>query len=139
MKECKAFIEEGVHPQVRGLPYLPASPDWRNQTSHAGNCHDTTRNGVQQQPCAVLTAKLTDALPMQAIIKAFRKAATLAVQLVKDASVSIEGKDPEDKKALLRKCAETTLNSKLASPAPAPLAWDPWLKGRMRECCLKET
>lgn len=39
----------------------------------------------------------------------------LAVQLVKDASVSIEGKDPEDKKALLRKCASTTLNSKLAS------------------------
>lgn len=76
---------------------------------------------------------------MQAIIKAFRKAAMLAVQLVKDASVSIEGKDPEDKKALLRKCAETTLNSKLASPAPALCAWCLWLEGRMRECCLKET
>ena len=39
----------------------------------------------------------------------------LAVQLVRDASVSIEGKDPEDKKVLLRKCASTTLNSKLVS------------------------
>ena len=60
------------------------------------------------------------ALPGQAIIKAFRKAVTLAVQLVKDASVSIEGKDPEDKKALLQKCASTTLNSKLASPPSPP-------------------
>jgi len=65
---------------------------------------------------------------VQAIIKAFRKAVTLAVQLVKDASVSIEGKDPEDKKSLLQKCASTTLNSKLviyviyhASPDIIPL------------------
>ncbi|CAL5229846.1 g13255 [Coccomyxa viridis] len=65
LKQCKAFIEEGVHPQ--------------------------------------------------AIIKAFRKAVTLAVQLVKEASVGIEGKDAEDKKALLQKCASTTLNSKLVS------------------------
>ena len=56
----------------------------------------------------------------QAIIKAFRKAVALAVQLVKDASVSIEGKDPEDKKALLRKCASTTLNSKLVSQTLIP-------------------
>lgn len=59
---------------------------------------------------------------MQAIIKAFRKAVTLAVQLVKDASVSIEGKDPEDKKQLLQKCASTTLNSKLASYQLHPAA-----------------
>ena len=52
---------------------------------------------------------------MQAIIKAFRKAVTLAVQLVKDASISIEGKDGQDKKAMLRKCASTTLNSKLVN------------------------
>ncbi len=57
----------------------------------------------------------------QAIIKAFRKAVTLAVQLVKDASVGIEGKDAEDKKALLQKCASTTLNSKLASHSPFPM------------------
>ena len=44
---------------------------------------------------------------------------TLAVQLVKDASISIEGKDQQDKKALLQKCASTTLNSKLVSV----LAW----------------
>ena len=56
----------------------------------------------------------------QAIIKAFRKAVTLAVQLVRDAAVSIEGKDAEDKKALLRKCASTTLNSKLARPSLIP-------------------
>ena len=54
----------------------------------------------------------------QAIIKAFRKAVTLAVQLVKDASISIEGKDQQDTKALLQKCASTTLNSKLVSDLP---------------------
>lgn len=43
---------------------------------------------------------------------------TLAVQLVKDASISIEGKDQQDKKALLQKCASTTLNSKLVSCLP---------------------
>ena len=37
------------------------------------------------------------------------------MQLVKDASISIEGKDQQDKKALLQKCASTTLNSKLVS------------------------
>lgn len=139
MKECKAFIEEGVHPQVRICHTCQRALIGQTyQTSHAEICHGRTCIGVQQQPCAVLTATLTDALPKQAIIKAFRKAATLAVQLVKDASVSIEGKDPEDKKALLRKCAETTLNSKLASPAPAPLACDPWLKGRMRSLASRK-
>ena len=43
---------------------------------------------------------------------------TLAVQLVKDASISIEGKDQQDKKALLQKCASTTLNSKLVGFLP---------------------
>ncbi len=64
--------------------------------------------------------------PGQAIIKAFRKAVTLAVQLVKEASVGIEGKDAEDKKALLQKCASTTLNSKLASPSPFPMGQEAW-------------
>lgn len=51
----------------------------------------------------------------QAIIKAFRAAATLAVQQVKDSSISIAGKDEEEKKQMLQKCASTTLNSKLVS------------------------
>lgn len=52
---------------------------------------------------------------MQAIIKAFRSAANLAVQQVKDSSISIAGKDEEEKRDMLQKCASTTLNSKLVS------------------------
>ena len=55
---------------------------------------------------------------MQAIIKAFRSAATLAVQQVKDSSISIAGKDEEEKRDMLQKCASTTLNSKLVGPSP---------------------
>ncbi|EIE21118.1 T-complex protein, eta subunit [Coccomyxa subellipsoidea C-169] len=65
LKECKAYVEEGVHPR--------------------------------------------------AIIKAFRSAANLAVQQVKDSSISIAGKDEEEKRDMLQKCASTTLNSKLVS------------------------
>ncbi|KAK9846000.1 hypothetical protein WJX81_008028 [Elliptochloris bilobata] len=65
LRECKAFVEEGVHPQ--------------------------------------------------AIIRAFRAAGALAVQHVRDASVSIGGKDPAEMRSLLQKCAATSLNSKLVS------------------------
>eukprot|EP00218_Dolichomastix_sp_CCMP3274_P008038 CAMPEP_0170144498 /NCGR_PEP_ID=MMETSP0033_2-20121228/14043_1 /TAXON_ID=195969 /ORGANISM="Dolichomastix tenuilepis, Strain CCMP3274" /LENGTH=583 /DNA_ID=CAMNT_0010381001 /DNA_START=6 /DNA_END=1758 /DNA_ORIENTATION=+ len=47
------------------------------------------------------------------IIRAFRQASSLAVQHVKDLSISIEGKSPEEKAELLQRCAETSLNSKL--------------------------
>ncbi|MEW5302601.1 MAG: hypothetical protein WDW38_002248 [Sanguina aurantia] len=49
------------------------------------------------------------------IIKSYRLASQLAVQRVRDLSVSLEGKADEEKKDLLRKCASTTLNSKLVS------------------------
>ena len=67
LKECKPFVEEGVHPQV--------------------------------------------------IIRAFRQAGQLAVARVKALAVSIAGKDEEETKDLLRKCASTAMNSKLVPPA----------------------
>ncbi len=42
-------------------------------------------------------------------------ASQLAVAKVKELSVSLEGKSDEVKKDLLKKCAMTTLNSKLVS------------------------
>ena len=68
LKECKPFVEEGVHPQV--------------------------------------------------IIRAFRQAGQLAVARVKALAVSIAGKDEEETKDLLRKCASTAMNSKLVCPSP---------------------
>ena len=63
LRECKPFVEDGVHPQN--------------------------------------------------IIKYFREAAQMAIARVKELSVSIEGKNAEDKRELLKKCAMTTLSSKL--------------------------
>lgn len=52
-------------------------------------------------------------LGMQSIIKAFRMASELAVAKVKELSISLEGNSDIEKKELLKKCAMTTLNSKL--------------------------
>ena len=65
LRECKPFIEEGVHPQ--------------------------------------------------SLIRSFRQAGQLAVQRLKDLAISIEGPTDEQKKDMLRKCASTSLNSKLVS------------------------
>ena len=51
----------------------------------------------------------------QLIIRAYRQACALAVAKVKDMAISIEGKDEQDKLELLRRCASTTLNSKLVA------------------------
>lgn len=51
--------------------------------------------------------------PFQSIIKAYRMASQLAVDKVRDMSISLEGKGDDEKKDLLKKCAMTTLNSKL--------------------------
>lgn len=52
-------------------------------------------------------------LYVQAIMRAFRTAGAMAVQHIKDAAVSLEGGSEEATKDVLRKCAATTLNSKL--------------------------
>ena len=49
----------------------------------------------------------------QSLIRSFRQAGQLAVQKVKDLAISIEGKSAEDKADMLKKCAMTSLNSKL--------------------------
>ena len=65
LRECKPFIEEGVHPQ--------------------------------------------------SLIRSFRPAGQLAVQRGKALAISSEGPTDEQKKDMLRKCASTSLNSKLVS------------------------
>lgn len=49
----------------------------------------------------------------QSLIRSFRQAGELAVQRVKDLSISIDDKSEEEKKDMLKKCAMTSLNSKL--------------------------
>ena len=54
-------------------------------------------------------------LSPQAIIRSFRTAAQLAVDRVKELAVDIGSKDLQEKKEMLEKCAQTSLNSKLVS------------------------
>ena len=93
LKEAKPFIEEGGHPRVR-------VEDGRRacclSLSH-------TRSSMTFAPSSC----------MQNIIKAFRMASALAVQKVRDLSISLAGTSDEEMKDLLKKCAMTTLNSKL--------------------------
>eukprot|EP00392_Amoebophrya_sp_AT5.2_P013041 g13152.t1 len=58
---------------------------------------------------------LEDGVVAQTIIKGFRKAAELSLQKLKDLSIDLSTKDPAEKTNMLRKCAETTLNSKLVA------------------------
>ena len=60
-----------------------------------------------------LTTTHCPTLATQSIMKAFRIASQLAIEKVRELSVSLEGKSDEEKKSLLKKCAMTTLNSKL--------------------------
>ena len=50
----------------------------------------------------------------QSIIKSYRAACALAVELIKAQAVSLEGRSDAEKRDLLRKCAMTSMNSKLA-------------------------
>lgn len=79
-------------------------------------CQDASDAHLTSMLCACL----------QALIKAFRLACALAVQRVKDLSVKLDG-DLEEKKSLLKKCASTTLNSKLVRQR-----WSGWQRGRLK-------
>lgn len=58
---------------------------------------------------------LEDGVVAQTVIKGFRKACELAIKKLKELSVDLSTKTIEEKNNMLRKCAETTLNSKLVS------------------------
>ncbi|XP_067138728.1 T-complex protein 1 subunit eta [Centruroides vittatus] len=63
LKQCKSFVDEGVHPQI--------------------------------------------------IIKSFRQALQMSVEMINEISVNIQRDNAEEHRALLEKCAATTLSSKL--------------------------
>ena len=76
------------------------------------------RNGAAGRP---LTSSLQPSPPTparpparQSIIKSYRAACALAVELIKGQAVSLEGRSDAEKRDLLRKCAMTSMNSKLA-------------------------
>lgn len=56
---------------------------------------------------------IEDGLHPRVIVRAYRKAAGLATDRIRELAVPIHGKDAEEKKTLLMRCAATSLNSKL--------------------------
>merc|ERR1719379_3294723 len=58
---------------------------------------------------------LEDGLVAPQIIKGYRTASTLVLQKLQDMAVDLKNKSPEEKRSMLIKCAETTLNSKLVA------------------------
>ncbi|XP_033757631.1 T-complex protein 1 subunit eta-like [Pecten maximus] len=51
----------------------------------------------------------------QVLVRAYRKAAALSVQRIKEISIKIKKDDPSEQRSLLEKCAATTLSSKLVA------------------------
>lgn len=54
-----------------------------------------------------------DGLHPRIIIRAYRRAASLAVDRVRELAMDIHGRDAEESRELLKRCASTSLNSKL--------------------------
>ena len=98
---------EIVHPAVKTLVDIA-----RSQDAEVG---DGTTTVVLLCGEFLREAKpfIEDGVHPMNIIRAFRKASELAVQKVKEVSVSIEGNSKEEKEEMLKKCAMTTLSSKL--------------------------
>ncbi|KAK1939520.1 putative T-complex protein 1 eta subunit [Babesia divergens] len=58
---------------------------------------------------------INDGISAQVIIKYFRAACERAIKHIDSIAIDISNKSPEEKRSLLVKCAETSLNSKLLS------------------------
>jgi T-complex protein 1 subunit eta len=58
---------------------------------------------------------IEEGMHSQVIIKGYREAMKKCVERIREVSVKIGDKSPEEKRQLLKKCAETSLNSKIIS------------------------
>ena len=98
---------EIIHPAAKSLVDIA-----RSQDSEVGDGTTTVviLAGEFLKACKPF---VEDGVHPQNIIKSFRQAAQIAVARVKELSISIEGKNDEEKAELLKKCAMTTLSSKL--------------------------
>jgi hypothetical protein len=96
-----------VHPAAKSLVDIA-----RSQDSEVGDGTTTVviLAGEFLRECKPF---VEDGVHPMNIIKSFREAARLAIDKVKSLAVSIEGKDAAEKADLLKKCAMTTLSSKL--------------------------
>lgn len=96
-----------VHPAARTLVDIARSQDAQvgdGTTSVALLAGEMLKNCKEY---------VQDGLHPRVIIRAYRCAASLAVRRLKELSVDIHGRDAEETRNLLMRCASTSLNSKL--------------------------
>jgi len=98
-----------VHPAARTLVDIA-----RSQDSEVG---DGTTSVVLLSCAFMKEAKpfIEDGVHPQIIIKAYRAASALAIKHIRELSVSVPKSDQAEFRALLEKCAATTLSSKLVA------------------------
>ncbi|XP_052269851.1 T-complex protein 1 subunit eta-like isoform X1 [Dreissena polymorpha] len=98
-----------VHPAARTLVDIAKSQD--------AEVGDGTTSVVLLAGEFLKQAKpyIEEGVHPQVVIRAFRRAAALAVDKVKELAVQIKKSDPEEQKSMLLKCASTSLSSKLVA------------------------
>lgn len=96
-----------VHPAARTLVDIAKSQD---AEVGDGTTSVTLLAGEMLKNCKDY---VQDGLHPRTIIRAYRKAAVLAVEHIRSIAVDIHGKDPAETRTLLQRCASTSLNSKL--------------------------
>ena len=98
-----------VHPAAKTLVDIAQSQD--NQVGDGTTSVVLTAGELLRQSKIFIE----EGMHSQIIIKGYRTALDLCVQRIKEISVKIGDKSAEEKRELLIKCAETSLNSKIIS------------------------
>lgn len=98
---------EIVHPAARTLVDIAKSQDAQVGD---GTTSVTLLAGEMMKNCKDY---LQDGLHPRTVIRAYRKACNLAMGRIKELAVDIHGKNKEETRSLLQRCAATSLNSKL--------------------------
>ena len=98
-----------VHPAAKTLVDIAQSQD--NQVGDGTTSVVLTAGELLRQSKIFIE----EGMHSQIIIKGYRQALKLCVDRIKDISVKIADKSAEEKRELLEKCAQTSLNSKIIS------------------------
>lgn len=98
---------EVIHPAARTLVDIAKSQD--------AEVGDGTTSVVLLTSEILKNTKtfIEDGMHPTIVIRAIRKATALATKKIKEIAVTVKSNDPNEQRALLEKCAQTTLSSKL--------------------------
>jgi T-complex protein 1 subunit eta len=98
-----------VHPAAKTLVDIAQSQD--NQVGDGTTSVVLTAGELLRQSKCLIE----EGMHSQIIIKGYREALKMCLDRIKEVSVKIGDKSPEEKRELLEKCAQTSLNSKIIS------------------------